>query len=194
MRKVALRGLLARKTRLALTALAVALGVMLIAGTYVFTDTINKSFDRIFAVSLSKIDVVVTPDDDLTSDDGTTVPLDAALLRQVLEVDGVRSAEGSISDPGGTILGSDGKAVSKNAPMFIASLNGPTFESLTVAEGRFPASADELALDKGTADREHFKIGSEVSVQGQTARRRYRLVGLTTIAGVPSLGGAAFAT
>ena len=42
MRKVALRGLFARKLRLVLTALAVALGVTLIAGTYVFTDTINR--------------------------------------------------------------------------------------------------------------------------------------------------------
>jgi putative ABC transport system permease protein len=195
MRKVAFRGLLARKTRLALTALAVALGVMLIAGTYVFTDTINKSFDRIFAVSLSKIDVVVTPNDDLTQDGDTPIPLDASLLRKILEVPGVHSAEGSISDQGGTILGSDGKPVSsQGAPMFVASLNGPTFESLTVAKGRFPQNADEVSLDKGTADREHFKIGSLVSVQGVAARKRYRLVGLTTIAGVPSLGGAAFAT
>ena len=49
MAKVALRGLLTRKLRLGLTALAIALGVTLIAGTYVFTDTINRSFDRIFA-------------------------------------------------------------------------------------------------------------------------------------------------
>ena len=53
MRRVALRGLLARKTRLLLTALSVALGVTLIAGTYVFTDTINASFDKIFAASFA---------------------------------------------------------------------------------------------------------------------------------------------
>lgn len=195
MRKVALRGLLARKTRLALTALAVSLGVMLIAGTYVFTDTINSSFDRIFTVSLAKIDVVITPDDDLGTDDGTTVPLDASLLGRVQAVDGVASAEGSISDPNGTVLGRDGKAVSsQGAPMFIASLSGPAFESLTIAEGRFPRTADELALDKGTADEEGFGLGDRVSVQGVAPRKRYRLVGVTTIGGVASLGGAAFAT
>lgn len=194
MRKVALRGLLARKTRLALTALAVALGVMLIAGTYVFTDTINSSFDRIFSVSLGKIDVVVTPDDDLAGDDGATVPLNASLLRRIQKVDGVKTASGSISDQGGTVLGKDGKPVSHGAPMFIASVSGPSFESLTVAKGRFPKTADEATLDQGTADRKGFELGDRIAVQGVLRQKRYRLVGLTTIAGVSSLGGAAFAT
>ncbi|MCW2997542.1 MAG: transporter permease [Solirubrobacterales bacterium] len=195
MRRVTLRGLLARKTRLALTALAVALGVMLIAGTYVFTDTINSSFDRIFSVSLKKVDVVLTPDTDLSGDDRTTVPLDASLLQKIKAVDGVRTAEGSVSDQNGTVLGKDGKPVSQQgAPMFIASLNGPAFEALNVADGRFPKTPDEVALDKGTADKEGFKLGDRISVQGVAPRKRYRLVGRTTLGGVSSLGGAAFAT
>ena len=59
MRRVALRGLLARKTRLALTALAVALGVTLISGTYVFTDTIDASFDRIFSAAYKGADIIL---------------------------------------------------------------------------------------------------------------------------------------
>ncbi len=194
MRRVALRGLLARKTRLALTALAVAAGVMLIAGTYVFTDTINRSFDRIFSASLTKIDVVITPSTDLSGEDGTTVPLGAELLARARAVDGVQTAEGSISDPNGTVLGKDDKPVSRGAPMFIASLNGEAFESLKVAEGRFPRTAGELALDKGTVEKEGFRLGDRISVQGVAARKRFRLVGTTTIGGVSSLGGAAFAT
>jgi putative ABC transport system permease protein len=194
MRRVALRGLLARKTRLALTALAVAVGVMLIAGTYVFTDTINNSFDKIFSASLTKIDVVITPSTDLSGEDGTTVPLDASLLDRAKTVDGVQTAEGSISDPNGTVLGKDDKPVSQGAPMFIASLNGDAFESLKVADGRFPRTADEVALDQGTAEKEGFDLGDKVSVQGQAPRKRFTLVGTTTIGGVSSLGGAAFAT
>ncbi len=195
MRRVALRGLLARKTRLALTAMAVALGVMLIAGTYVFTDTINSSFDRIFSVSLAKVDVVITPDDALSGDDGSsTVPLPASLLAKIRQVAGVQTAAGSIADMNGTILGKDGEAVSQGAPMFIASQDIQTFASTQVAEGRFPRTAGEVTLDKGTADREGFALGDRVSVQGVAPRERYRLVGTTTIAGVSSLGGAAFAT
>ena len=44
MRKVTLRGLLAHKLRLALTALAIVLGVTFISGTFVLTDTLNATF------------------------------------------------------------------------------------------------------------------------------------------------------
>ena len=59
MLKVALRGLLARKFRLALTATAVLLGVMFVTTTYVLTDTLDASFNRVFEQSLSDVDVVV---------------------------------------------------------------------------------------------------------------------------------------
>ena len=48
MTSLTLRGLFARKARALLTGLAVLLGVAMISGTYVFTDTINSSFERIF--------------------------------------------------------------------------------------------------------------------------------------------------
>ena len=60
MRRVALRGLRARPLRTALTALAVVLGVAMIAGTYIFTDTINRSFTEVFAQANSGTDVAVT--------------------------------------------------------------------------------------------------------------------------------------
>ena len=74
MRRVALRGLLARKTRLVLTALAIALGVTLISGTFVFTDTINTSFDRIFSEAYKATDVVVTPNDEVALSEGGDLP------------------------------------------------------------------------------------------------------------------------
>src|SRR5215470_15748970 len=46
--RTTIKGLLAHKVRLALTALAVVLGVGFVVGTYVLTDTINKAFDNLF--------------------------------------------------------------------------------------------------------------------------------------------------
>ena len=48
MTKFALRGLLGRKLRTALTAIAIVLGVAMISGTYVLTDSIDQAFDTIF--------------------------------------------------------------------------------------------------------------------------------------------------
>ena len=102
MRKVALRGLFARKLRLVLTALAVALGVTLIAGTYVFTDTINSSFDKIFTESAKGTDASITPRKTIdTSNNGGTQPtVSPAILAQVRRQPGVQSADGSVFDVG----------------------------------------------------------------------------------------------
>ena len=59
MRKVTLRGLLAHKLRLALTALAIVLGVTFISGTFVLTDTLNSTFSTLFTSVYSKIDFQV---------------------------------------------------------------------------------------------------------------------------------------
>lgn len=45
---VALRGLFTRKLRSVLSAIAIVLGVSMISGTYVLTDTINNSFNNLF--------------------------------------------------------------------------------------------------------------------------------------------------
>ena len=57
--RATLRGLLARKVRLALTALAVLLGVAFISGTYVLTDTLDQSFQGFFRQKVAGIDLVV---------------------------------------------------------------------------------------------------------------------------------------
>ena len=45
----ALKGLLTRKLRTALTAIAIVLGVATVSGTFVLTDSIDKAFDAIFS-------------------------------------------------------------------------------------------------------------------------------------------------
>jgi putative ABC transport system permease protein len=100
--RVALRGLLARKTRLALTALAVALGVTLISGTYVFTDTINRSFDRIFTEAYKGTDVVITPDDAIELNEGGELPpIDGAVLVASRRSTGSRTSRGRSSTRAG---------------------------------------------------------------------------------------------
>ena len=61
MRRVALKGLWLRRGRAALTALAVILGVAMVSGTYVLTDTINRAFNEIFTGGYANTSAVVTP-------------------------------------------------------------------------------------------------------------------------------------
>jgi putative ABC transport system permease protein len=96
---LAIRNLGARKLRSFLTALAIVLGVMMVAGTYVLTDTIEQSFDRIFAETNAGIDAVVTSKEAVETDDGQEPPIDETVLDRVREVDGVAVADGGIGDP-----------------------------------------------------------------------------------------------
>src|SRR5581483_4611367 len=59
MRKITVRGLLARKLRLALTALAIVLCVTFVTGTLVLTDTLNRTFDTLVGTAYQHINFQV---------------------------------------------------------------------------------------------------------------------------------------
>src|SRR4051794_27812626 len=98
MRRVALKGLGFRKVRALLTALAVVLGVAMVSGTYVLTDSIERAFDGIFSSSYRDTSVVISGKQvvEFSSTGKATVPQD--LVGTVRGVDGVQQAEGAIFD------------------------------------------------------------------------------------------------
>ncbi len=193
MRTVALRGLLARRLRLALTATAVALGVMLVAGTYVFTDTINASFDKIFASSNASSDLVVTPAVEASdSASGEVPPLPAGLVARVAAVDGVARAEGAISDQGATLLSLGNERLSGQGPSILGSTSTQGFGGTTYDEGRAPRTPGEVAIDPGSAKRAGVGVGGRVAIAGDEGRRTYLVSGLVSLGGT-SIGGASVA-
>ena len=58
--RIAIKDLFGRKLRLVLTSLAIVLGVAMVSGTYILTDTINAAFSSIFTTAYSSSDAVVT--------------------------------------------------------------------------------------------------------------------------------------
>src|SRR4051812_1398071 len=98
MTKLVLRGLAARKVRALLTATAVLLGVAMIAGSYVLTDTINNAFEKIFQTGEKGVAVEITPHENVNQDDEDPPPFDDSLLAKVRRVDGVGLADGGIFD------------------------------------------------------------------------------------------------
>ncbi len=57
---VALKGLLGRKTRAILTALAIVLGTGMVSATFIFTDTLNHAFNGVFSKPYEHTSVVVS--------------------------------------------------------------------------------------------------------------------------------------
>ena len=111
--KVALRGLAGRKLRAALTAVAIVLGVAMISGTYVLTDTIRSAFSTVFTQVYKNADAVITSKNVFGNDpnsNGLPPSFSASLLPKVRALPGVLEAEGGISDLA-SLVGRDGKVI-----------------------------------------------------------------------------------
>ncbi len=190
-----LRGFMQRKLRVLLTGVAVALGVALMAGTYVLTDTINRSFAGIFQTANRGHDVVITPTQVLGRNSGSeTTPITEAMLTRVRATPGVSQAAGSIFTPG-TFLDVNRKRLTKGgAPAFVASEVPPRFNSFSTVQGRFPSGPTELAIDEATTQRANLKVGQQMLVAGGSApAKRYTIVGVVKFGGGASFGGAGVA-
>src|SRR5262249_13539910 len=97
--RFALRGLLSRKLRTALTAIAIVLGVGMISGTFVLTDSISHAFDRIFTDARKGSDAIISGKSafDVTNSDASLTPtFSESLLPKVRQLPGVAAAEGSV--------------------------------------------------------------------------------------------------
>jgi putative ABC transport system permease protein len=191
---IALRSLGARKFRAALTSLAIVLGVTMVAGTYILTDTISQSFNEIFTKSNAGTDVIVQGKQAVDTEDGTAPPIQASLLAKVRKAPGVALAAGAIADPQVQIIGSDGEPRGGNGAPTFGFSNGPKrFNPLDYVAGGAPKSDDQVTIDKATADAEGFDVGDEITIAGKQSSRKYEVSGIATLAGTDSFGGATLA-
>lgn len=198
MTRFAIRGLLSRKLRTALTALAIVLGVAMISGTYVLTDSIDQAFDKIFTDIRQGSNAVISGKSafDITEGSGVTEPtFDESLLQEVTALPGVADAEGSVDSDATQLIGEDGKAIvyggAPNLGFSIAQGDSP-FNPLTLLEGSWPR-ADEVVVDKETAGKEDFEVGQTIGVQVEGPVQRFRISGIVQFSSGLSIGGATLA-
>jgi putative ABC transport system permease protein len=193
--RVALRGLLGRKLRAALTALAIVLGVAMVSGTYILTDTMKGAFDTIITTSYKNADAIVTGKTAFTTDaNGNTVqapPFSDSLLTKIRALPDVQAAEGSVSDQKTQLVARDGKAISTHgAPRLAFSVDPNSdqrFNPLKVAAGHWPNGSDQIAIDKGVASSHDYSVGDSIGVERGGPVRQFRVVGIVELPGV-SLG------
>jgi putative ABC transport system permease protein len=196
---VALKGLAGRKVRALLTALAVVIGVMMVSGTLVLTDTIQKGFDGVFTASYEKTDAVIAGKEIVKGSQSGAATVPVSLLTRVRALPEVAAAGGTIAPTASNkaeIFARDGKPIgSSDAPQFglghDASL--PQFSPLRLTTGRWPVGPRQVALDAGTAADEHFTVGDTVAVSTLGAKRHYEVTGIATFGAVNSLGNATMA-
>ncbi|GIF75414.1 ABC transporter permease [Asanoa siamensis] len=195
MLRATLKSLLARKVRLLLSGLAVVLGVMFVAGSFVLTDTLSRSFDSIFSDAYSQTDVTVAgkPKVEVSELDGESVPapVPASAVDTVAALPGVAQARGMVAADGATLIGSNGKAVGSFGPPQLGE-NWLGENALTqLREGRGPTADDEIVINKGLAEAGKVAVGDRVGVLTLDAKQRtFTIVGTFGYSGDrDSLGG-----
>ena len=193
---LSLRMTLARKGRLVLTSLAIILGTGFLSGTLIFSDTLNKTFDRLFADVFRDVDAYVRSSQFVEVGFGgeqrAQTPITA--LETVLAVDGVDDATGDIQ-AFARIIAKDGTPMgSENGPPTFGGIATESLAGLwTIEEGRLPVGPTEMVMDKATAKNADYAIGDRVRVTAQSGSRTFTLVGIANYGDVSSPGGATFA-
>ncbi|MGH3001000.1 MAG: ABC transporter permease, partial [Gaiellaceae bacterium] len=199
MTTVALKGLLGRKLRAILTAVAIVLGVAMISGTYVLTDTIKAAFGTVFTTVYAKTDAVISSKSALGNNSNSAAlppSFSASLLPKVQALPGVAAASGGIDDYA-YLVGHDGKVISGHgAPPLAFSVHpkgSQRFNPLTLVSGTWPVGAHQVAIDANTASKSHYKVGDTIGVIARGPVQHYTVSGVVQIGGVSTLGGATMA-
>lgn len=181
--KTSMRNFFAHKGRMALSAVAVLLSVAFVCGTLVFTDTMNTTFDKLFAATSA--DVTVSPKTakvDDTPENGKPQSLPASVIAQVEKADGVKKAEGAISSSSVTVVDSHNKNMGSDtgAPTLAGNWTSNDLRSMEITSGHAPRGPTEVMVDADTADKHDLKIGDELRTIAVTGDIRARISGIAT--------------
>jgi putative ABC transport system permease protein len=180
MLRVTLRGVRSHRLRFLLTAVAVMLGVSLVAGTYVLTDSLNATFKSIVDQASAGTDVQVRGvASDTEAFDGTALraPLPLTLADQLKTVDGVARASADLQGTA-ILVGKDGTAVRSGAgsPTFGFAYSGDD-PVIKLVKGRAPANKSEIAVETSTLERSGLPVGAQTKALIGNAPQSVTIVG-----------------
>ena len=194
--KATVKGLLAHKLRLALTALAIVLGVMFVSGTLVLTDTLHSTFTTLFTNVYQNVNFEVRGKAAFTGSAGTAVrnPIPESIAARVRSVPGVQYADGSVSGYA-QFVAPNGKAVTTGgAPTIGVSFEpNPQLSSLHLRQGKAPTTPHQVVVDAGTADKHHFAVGDQVRILLAGPPQTFTVSGIAQFGTANNLAGATIA-
>ncbi len=195
MRKATLKGLLAHKLRLLLTALAIILGVTFISGTFILTDSLHSTFTSLFSSVYSKIDFQVRG---VAQFGGTSNavrdPFPESLLAKVMSVPGVEGASGSVQGYA-QLIAPDGKAIANGSSPTLGMNYDPDARDpvLNIVQGGAPVTAGEVVVDATTAQQYGFRVGQRVRILFAGPSRTFTISGIVQFGTAGDLAGATLA-
>ncbi len=182
MLRLALKSILAHKTRFALTTGTVVVGVAFVVAAFVVADSLRSTFNELSADINEGTDFTVRGElafGDITNTVAPSVP--ESLLEAMRAVDGVDVAEGGFFVNGVIPSDGTGAAVTPVGGGPVAGSNWTDDESISqwyLVEGERPAGISEFAIDVNSFDRFEFALGSDYQVVTPTGPRTFMLAGV----------------
>ncbi len=193
--RFAVRSFFSRKLRAFLTALAIVLGVAMICGTYVLTDSMQNAFGAIFTTVYKNTDAVVQGKSAISSNSDSAPPFPQSYLAKVRALPDVNAAIGGVASQTAHLIGKNGKTIAfGGAPNLGFSVDPslPELNSLDLVSGTWPGP-NEVVIDKHVASSKGLEVGEPIGVQAAGPVERLRISGIVTLGGSASIGGATLA-
>jgi putative ABC transport system permease protein len=194
--KITVKGLLAHKLRLALTAIAIILGVTFVSGTFILTDTLHNTFTTLVSNVYQNLDFQVRGDAQLSSSGASAVrnPIPQSILATVEKVPGVEAADGTVAGYA-QFVSHNGRAISNGG----APTGGISYDTnqkvseLHLIAGKAPTTASDVVMDAGTAQKYDFHIGDQVRILLLGPSRTFTITGIARVGTAKNLAGVTLA-
>ena len=200
MRKVTINGLLARKLRLALTALAIVLGVTFVTGTLILGDTLNRTFNSLIGTAYEHVSFQIRGKaafNDNTAQINSTQsrkPVPQSVAADVRAVPGVAYVYGAIEGYA-QFMTRDGNAIGGGGSSTLGFSFDPNrqLSPYRLVQGRAPTTADDVVMDKATATKHHFAVGDRVLINLPNRPQTFTITGIVTFGNDNNLAGVTLA-
>ncbi|ATL25408.1 ABC transporter permease [Streptomyces formicae] len=182
MLKATLRSFLAHKGRLMLSALAVILSVAFVAGSLIFSDTVTRTFDRLFASTAADVTVSAKEDLDEAVPSGQTPTVPASLRTRVAKVAGVADAHLDAEVENITVVDRKNESVgpTTGAPTIATNWYASDRSPVELTSGHAPRGPGQAMIDADTADKKNVEIGDTLTVLARPGSFKVEIVGIAT--------------
>lgn len=186
--KISIRGIRTHLGRLALTLVAITLGVGFVSGSFILTDSMTEVFDSIVERSSADTDGQVQPITDLEFGE-LEVTLPDTLTDELADLPEVGEAVGFVAGEPSSflIIDEEGEPVENfGPPILLFSWDGESSEEgFLLLDGAAPVGLDEVAIDTNQADKAGVVTGDVVKFSTPNGPQEL------TVSGIISFEGAA---
>ncbi|GAB3958894.1 ABC transporter permease [Streptomyces sparsus] len=183
--RTSLRNFFAHKGRMLLSGFAVVLSVAFVCGTLVFTDTMNTTFDKLFADSSADVTVSAPEGDGQDAQQSMTgrpQTLPADVVDKAAEAQGVDKAFGLTVSTSVTVVdsGNDNIGPTTGAPTVASNWTDLDLRTMEVTSGHPPRGPTEVMVDADTAEAKNLEIGDELRTITADGDFTSRISGIAT--------------